>query len=255
MVHAKRLSECENNFEINMRLKILRENIVKCSEGILKYCGKDENDFSIYVDWNWINRIEIRNDSSKGAIVIEIWIADVKHQWNSLSKKSSMKFLDNKENKIDILGSKAQKTIGAYIKFGDTFGNTLKCANVNQKYVMDNFNKQTYKNFYKRLGGQWKLNSKINDYEKSDLKLLEEIKKMELDKDEKNEFIAYVEEEIQSGTRNILNMSLGTTIKTFISIKDLQEKDKNFNYEKGIDELALPICNLILEYKNQIEEK
>lgn len=78
---------------------------------------------------------------------------------------------------------------------------------------------------------------------------------MELDKDEKNEFIAYVEEEIQSGTRNILNMSLGTTIKTFISIKDLQEKDKNFNYEKGIDELALPICNLILEYKNQIEEK
>ena len=50
-------------------------------------------------------------------------------------------------------------------------------------------------------------------------------------------------------------MSLGTTIKTFISIKDLQEKDKNFNYEKGIDELALPIFNLILDYKNQIEEK
>ena len=49
-------------------------------------------------------------------------------------------------------------------------------------------------------------------------------------------------------------MSLGNTIKTFIPINKLQEKDSNFDYNKKIDELALPIYNLILNYKNQIEE-
>lgn len=198
--------------------------------------------------------MEIRNDSLKKAIVLEIWIADVKHQWISLSKISNMKFLDNKEKEIDILGIKVPKYMGAYIKLGDTFGNTLQVANVNPEYVMEKFNKETYKKFYKILGGQWKLNPKINDYEKNGLKLVEEIEKMNLVEEDQNAIIEYINKEIQNGTRNILNMSLGTTIKTFIPINKLQEKDSNFDYNKKIDELALPIYNLILNYKNQIEE-
>ena len=77
---------------------------------------------------------------------------------------------------------------------------------------------------------------------------------MNLVEEDQNAIIEYIKKEIQNGTRNILNMSLGTTIKTFIPINKLQEKDSNFDYNKKIDELALPIYNLILNYKNQIEE-
>lgn len=77
---------------------------------------------------------------------------------------------------------------------------------------------------------------------------------MNLVEEDQNAIIEYIKKEIQNGTRNILNMSLGTTIKNFIPINKLQEKDSNFDYNKKIDELALPIYNLIINYKNQIEE-
>ena len=89
---------------------------------------------------------------------------------------------------------------------------------------------------------------------KNGLKLVEEIEKMNLVEEDQNAIIEYIKKEIQNGTRNILNMSLGTTIKNFIPINKLQEKDSNFDYNKKIDELALPIYNLIINYKNQIEE-
>jgi hypothetical protein len=253
MENIKSLNECKGSFEINKRLKELRRKIVKESNGLLTNIGENNN--SIYVDWNWINRIEIRLDSSDFKnVILEIWIADVKHQWKDLSKKSSMMFLKNKDKKIQVFNFEAKKFLGAYVKIGNTFGQTLKWADINNEYVEDTFNKDTYKNFYNTIGGQWTLNVVEHDYVNKNYKLLNELEKMKLVENDKNEIIKYVEEEVENQTKAVLNLSLGTTLKIFIPLEKLKEKDVNYNYEQNIDELAIPILNIIKSCKKEIEE-
>ena len=152
MRFVKRFGDCTNNVELCERLDILRENISKCSNGeLIKGSGS-----AINVNWNWINYFEVRLDNNKaGNVRVEIWIADVKHQWNDLSKVSSMEFVSKQEPSYLIKGLdiNADHYIGAYIKLGDPYGNTLAVADYDINYVKSNFNKEYYKNFYKVLGG------------------------------------------------------------------------------------------------------
>jgi hypothetical protein len=77
---------------------------------------------------------------------------------------------------------------------------------------------------------------------------------MKLVENDKNEIIKYVEEEVENQTKAVLNLSLGTTLKIFIPLEKLKEKDVNYNYEQNIDELAIPILNIIKSCKKEIEE-
>ena len=248
MRFVKRFGDCTNNVELCERLDILRENISKCSNGeLIKGSGS-----AINVNWNWINYFEVRLDNNKeGNVRIEIWVADVKHQWNDLSKVSSMEFVSKQEPSYLIKGLdiNADHYIGAYIKLGDPYGNTLAVADYDIDYVKSNFNKEYYKNFYKILGGQWKKDIDTDDFKRNDLLLKEEIKKLPLVDKTKNDIIEYVKNE----TRNVINLSLGTTANISIPISTLAEKDKNFNYENNIDELAEPLYNYVMEYKDKIE--
>ena len=61
MSKVKKLSECENHFEKEERIKELRNNIVKYSDG--KYENKDT--LGITVNWGWINYLELRFDNKK----------------------------------------------------------------------------------------------------------------------------------------------------------------------------------------------
>lgn len=249
MRFVKRFGDCKNDFELCERLDILRENISKCSKGeLLKGSGS-----AINVNWNWINYFEVRLDNDKtGNVRVEIWVADVKHQWNDLSKVSSMEFVSKQESSYLIKGLNinAYHYIGAYIKLGDPYGNTLAVTDYDIDYVKSNFNKEYYKNFYKVLGGQWKKDVDTDDFKRNNLLLKEEIKKLPLVDKTKNDIIEYVKNE----TRNVINLSLGTTANISISIKDLAEQDINFSYENNIDELAKPLYNYVIEYKDKIED-
>lgn len=248
MRFVKRFGDCTNNVELCERLDILRENISKCSNGeLIKGSGS-----AINVNWNWINYFEVRLDNNKaGNVRVEIWIADVKHQWNDLSKVSSMEFVSKQEPSYLIKGLdiNADHYIGAYIKLGDPYGNTLAVADYDINYVKSNFNKEYYKNFYKVLGGQWKKDIDTDDFKRNDLLLKEEIKKLPLVDKTKNDIIEYVDNE----TRNVINLSLGTTVNISIPITELAERDRNFSYENNIDELAKPLYNYVMEYKDKIE--
>ena len=202
-----------NDYETLKRLEVLRENIVNNSKGEFVLGGGN----AINVVWKWTNYFEIRLNKSN--IRIEIWIADVKHQWNKLTKVSSMNFVSKQEptSLIEELKIKAEHYVSAYIKLGDSYGNTLKIADFDKEYVKTNFNKEYYKNFYNILVGQWR-------------------------------------KDIDNETRNVINLSLGTTVNIDIPISDLQKKDTNFNCKLKIDELALPIYNYIIEYKEKIED-
>lgn len=248
MRFVKRFGDCTNNVELCERLDILRENISKCSNGeLIKGSGS-----AINVNWNWINYFEVRLDNNKaGNVRVEIWIADVKHQWNDLSKVSSMEFVSKQEPSYLIKGLdiNADHYIGAYIKLGDPYGNTLAVADYDINYVKSNFNKEYYKNFYKVLGGQWIKDIDTDDFKRNDLLLKEEIKKLPLVDKTKNDIIEYVDNE----TRNVINLSLGTTVNISIPITELAERDRNFSYENNIDELAKPLYNYVMEYKDKIE--
>lgn len=249
MKFVKRFGDCKNDVELCDRLDILRENISKCSNGeLIKGSGS-----AINVNWNWINYFEVRLDNNKeGNVRIEIWVADVKHQWNDLSKVSSMEFVSKQEPSYLIKGLdiNADHYIGAYIKLGDPYGNTLAVADYDIEYVKSNFNKEYYKNFYKVLGGQWKKDIDTDDFKRNDLLLKEEIRKLPLVDKTKNDIIEYVNNE----TRNVINLSLGTTVNISIPISELAERDINFSYDNNIDELAKPLYNYVMEYKNKIEE-
>lgn len=248
MRFVKRFGDCTNNVELCERLDILRENISKCSNGeLIKGSGS-----AINVNWNWINYFEVRLDNNKeGNVRIEIWVADVKHQWNDLSKVSSMEFVSKQEPSYLIKGLdiNADHYIGEYIKLGDPYGNTLAVADYDIDYVKSNFNKEYYKNFYKVLGGQWIKDIDTDDFKRNDLLLKEEIKKLPLVDKTKNDIIEYVDNE----TRNVINLSLGTTVNISIPITELAERDRNFSYENNIDELAKPLYNYVMEYKDKIE--
>lgn len=243
---VKSFENCNNDELLLNRLDKLRENISKYSKGELtKSIGS-----TINVNWNWINYFEIRLDNDKkGNIRIEIWVADVKHQWSDLSKVSSFKFVSNQEPTylIKDLDINAKHYIGAYIKLGDSYGNTLAVADYEVNYVKSNFNKQYYKDFYNTIGGQWKKDLEKDEFIRNGRLLTEEIKKLPLL--DKNKIINYVQNE----TRNVINLSLGTTVNISIPISELAKKDINFDYENNIDELAEPLYNLIMEYKNKIE--
>lgn len=248
MRFVKRFGDCTNNVELCERLDILRENISKYSDGkLIKGAGS-----AINVNWNWINYFEVRLDNNKeGNVRIEIWVADVKHQWNDLSKVSSMEFVSKQEISYLIKGLdiNADHYIGAYIKLGDPYGNTLAVADYDIDYVKSNFNKDYYKNFYKVLGGQWKKDIDTDDFKRNDLLLKEEIRKLPLVDKTKNDIIEYINNE----TRNVINLSLGTTANISIPISTLAEKDKNFSYENNVDELAKPLYDYVMEYKDKIE--
>ena len=233
-----------NDYETLKRLEVLRENIVNNSKGEFVLGGGN----AINVVWKWTNYFEIRLNKSN--IRIEIWIADVKHQWNKLTKVSSMNFVSKQEptSLIEELKIKAEHYVSAYIKLGDSYGNTLKIADFDKEYVKTNFNKEYYKNFYNILGGQWRIDT--DDYTRNGRLLIKEIKQLNLLKDEEEKIIKY----IQNETRNVINLSLGTTVNIDIPISDLQKKDTNFNCKLKIDELALPIYNYIIEYKEKIED-
>ena len=242
----KSFENCDNNTELLNRLDALRENISKQSKGELK---KAEGS-TINVDWNWINYFEIRLDNDKNRnIRIEIWVADVKHQWTDLLKVSSFEFVSNQEQEyfINGLDIKAEHYIGAYIKIGDSYGKTLAVADYEEDYVKCNFNKQYYKDFYTTIGGQWKKEIDNDDFIKNDKLLTEEIQKLPLINKDK------IENYVKKETRNVINLSLGTTVNISIPIKELAKKDKNFNYENNVDELAKPLYELIMEYKKKIE--
>ena len=245
MRFVKKINDCTNNVELCERLDLLRENISKYSNGeLIKGLGN-----AINVNWNWINYFEIRLDNNKpGNIRIEIWVADVKHQWIDLSKISSMEFINNqKENYlVKELNINADHYIGAYIKLGDSYGNTLAVSDYEKDYVKTKINKEYYKNFYKTIGGQWKKNTDV--FTRNGLELAEEIKKLPLVNREK--IIEYIKNE----TRNVINVSLGTTVNISIPISELAKKDMEFNSENNIDELAKPLYNLIIEYKEKIEK-
>ena len=243
MSKVKKLSECENHFEKEERIKELRNNIVKYSDG--KYENKDT--LGITVNWGWINYLELRFDNKKDILTLEMWIADVKHQWSKLSSKSSMKFLQNKSKSEEILGFKAERYMGAYLKLSDTFKG-LKVVDFDNYYVLNNFSEQTYKNFYNTIGGQWKKDASKDDYVKGYRYLTEEVKELLLDNG-KEDFISFIKNE----KRTVLNLSLGTTIKISMPIQELAKKDVNFN--KDNDELAQAIYDLIMKYKNEIEDK
>ena len=248
MRFVKKFSNCVNTVELSERLDVLRENISKCSDGkLIKGAGS-----AININWNWINYFEVRLDNDKeGNIRIEIWVADVKHQWNDLSKVSSMEFVSKQEPTYFIKGLdiNAEHYIGAYIKLGDPYGNTLAVADYKIDYVKANFNKQYYKDFYKTIGGQWKKNIYTDDFTRNGLLLTEEIEMLPLVNKTKKDIIEYLKNE----TRNVINLSLGTTVNISIPINELAEKDTNFSYENNIDELAKPLYDLIMEYKNKIE--
>ena len=244
---VKSFEKCDNNEALLLdRLDKLRENISKYSNGELTKSAES----AINVDWNWINYFEIRLDNDKkGNIRIEIWVADVKHQWNDLSKVSSMDFITNQKPTylIKNLNINAEHYIGAYIKLGDSYGKTLAVMDYELEYVKSNFNKQYYKDFYKIIGGQWKKNLDKDDFIRNGKILTEEIQKLPLVN--KDKIINYIKNE----TRNVINLSLGTTVNISIPINELAKKDINFNYENNIDELAKPLYDLIIEYKNKIE--
>ncbi len=243
----KSFKNCDNNNELLLnRLDKLRENISKYSNGELIKSA----DSAINVKWNWINYFEIRLDNDKkGNIRIEIWVADVKHQWNDLAKVSSMDFVSNQKPTylIKSLNINAEHYIGAYIKLGDSYGKTLTVMDYELEYVKLNFNKQYYKDFYKTIGGQWKKDLDKSDFIRNGKMLTEEIRKLPLVN--KDKIINYIKNE----TRNVINLSLGTTINISIPINELAKKDTNFSYENNIDELAKPLYDLIIEYKNKIE--
>lgn len=243
---VKSFKNCDNNEQLLDRLDKLRENISKYSNGeLIKAIGS-----AINTNWNWINYFEIRLDNDKnGNIRIEMWVADVKHQWNDLAKVSSMDFVSKQEPIYLIKGLdiNAEHYIGAYIKLGDTYGKTLAVTDYELDYVKSNFNKQYYKDFYQTIGGQWKKDLNKEDFIKNDKLLTEEIQKLPLVN--KNKIINYIKNE----TRNVINLSLGTTVNLSIPINDLAKKDMNFNYENNIDELAQPLYHLLMEYKNKIE--
>ncbi len=242
---CKKFGECNERYDVLERVQELRTNMSIYSNGELKR----SDDKALYVDWNWINYLEVRLDDNNN-VVVEIWVADVKHQWNDLSKVSSMEFVENQEAIYYIKGLDlaVKHCVGAYIKLGDTYGNTLKVADFNQSDVMCDFDKQYYKEFYNTLGGQWKKDHIVNDYCRNGKYLIEEIKNLPLEND--NDIISYVEKE----TRNILNLSLGTTIKVTIPVSDLAEKDANFNSETCTDEIAQALVTYIMEYKDKIED-
>lgn len=239
----KKLSECKEKADIINRLDILRKNMVKYS----KENFKSSDDKAIYVDWNWINYFEVRLEENN--IRIEIWVADVKHQWNDLAKVSSMKFVSEQKSTsyIKKLELEAQNYIGAYIKLGDTYGNTLKVSDFDLNYVKSNFNKKYYKDFYNVLGGQWKKDLETSDYTRNGKYLVKEIRNLPLVNN--NDIISYITNE----TRNIINLSLGTTINVTIPIKELAKRDVNFNNDN--DELAEILYQYIMEYKEKIEDE
>lgn len=133
--------------------------------------------------------------------------------------------------------------MGAYIKLGDTYGRTLNVVDFDNEYFKANFDKSTYTNFYKVLGGQWKYNLAKEDFVKNGMSLKEEINKLNLVKEQKDKIIEYLENEL----RNVINISLGTTIKIDIQIDKLFEKD--------IDELAEKIYKFIMQFKEKVEDK
>ena len=104
------------------------------------------------------------------------------------------------------------------------------------------------KNFYNTIGGQWKKDASKDDYVKGYRYLIEEVKELHLDNG-KADFIRFIENE----KRAVLNLSLGTTIKISMPIQELAKKDVNF--DKDNDELAKAIYDLIMKYKNEIEDK
>ena len=223
-------------------LEVLRKNIVDNSKEEFELGGGN----AINVKWKWTNYFEIRlNENDENNVKIEIWIADVKHQWNELTKVSSMNFVSKQEPTVFIeeLKIKAKHYVSAYIKLGDSYGNTLKVANFDKEYVKANFNKEYYKNFYNILGGQWIKDIDTDDYTRNGRLLINEIKQLNLLKDEEEKIIKY----IQNETRNVINLSLGTTVNIDIPISELSNKDNNC-------ELALSIYNYIMEYKEKIED-
>ena len=242
----KSFENCNNTELLLSRLEILRENITKHSNGeLIKSVGS-----TINVDWNWINHFEIRLDNDKnGNIRIEIWVADVKHQWIDLAKVNSMDFVSKQEPKYLIKGLdiNVEHYVGAYVKLGDSYGKTLAVTDYKIDYVKSNLNKQYYKEFYNTIGGQWKKDLDKDDFIRNGKLLTEEIQKLPLVN--KDKLINYIKNE----TRKVINLSLGTTVNISIPINELARKDTNFNYEKNIDELAKPLYDFIMEYKNKIE--
>lgn len=240
----KRFGECKDRFEIINRLEALRNNMVNYSNGEFR----SSNSNAIYVNWNWINYFEVRLDTENN-VNIEIWVADVKHQWNGLSKVSSMNFVSKQKPEYNIKGlnTNAKHHIGAYIKLGDTYGKTLKVADFELAYVQDKFDKEYYKNFYNTLGGRWEKNVIKDDFTKSSKLLMEEIEKLNLVEYDKKLIIDYIKEE----TRNVVNLSLGTTVNLFIPINDLIIHDDS----KEDDKIAKALYECIMEYKEVIEDE
>lgn len=243
MNSVKKLTDCEYKDDKEKRIEELRNNIIKCSNG--KFKIKDK--LGIIVNWGWINYLELRLDKIKDSVTLEIWIADVKHQWNKLSNKSTMKFLQNKSKNEEILDFNAERYLGAYLKLSNTYKG-LKVVNFDDYYVLNEFNEQTYKNFYNTIGGQWKRDDLKDDYVKGNRYLTEEVQKLFLDNG-KEDVIRFIKNE----KSKILNLSVGTIIKINMPIKELSKKDISF--DKDNDELAQAIYNLIIKYKKEIEDK
>lgn len=231
----------EKNEEIKILAQI--ENILR--KIIQKeYISNDE--LKINVDWDWINYFEIRQNKDK--IRIEIWVADVKHQWLKLKKVSNMKFVTEQESLILINNIKSDIFVGAYIKLGDTFGNTLQVADFDIDYVKNNFSKKFYQNFYNSLGGQWRKNKFKDEFVRNEKSLINEIEKMNLIKGEKEKILKYIQNE--TNNKEVINLSLGTTVNIDIPINEIIKS------KMPISKLAVSIYNLIINYKmKKIEDK
>ena len=229
----------------NEEIKILAqiENILR--KIIQKeYISNDE--LKINVDWDWINYFEIRQNKDK--IRIEIWVADVKHQWLKLKKVSNMKFVTEQESLILISNIKSDIFVGAYIKLGDPYGHTLQVADFDSNYVKNNFNKKFYQNFYNSLGGQWRKNKFKDEFVRNEKSLINEIEKMNLKKSEKEKILKYIQNE--TNNKEVINLSLGTTVNIDIPINEIIKS------KMPISKLAVSIYNLIINYKmKKIEDK
>ena len=114
--------------------------------------------------------------------------------------------------------------------------------------------KEAYENFNEDLCGRWYKNNDLNDFVKDGKILTEEIKKINIiDKDN------FIENDIKNKVMNSgmtqLHLSLGFIIEITIPIAELAKKDNNFDTQKDVDELAILIYKLMIEYKEKIEQQ
>ena len=252
---VKSLNQCEDDVDIKKRIERLRQNIENLSKNTFELYHNTESDQGFRVDWGYTNRIQFFYDKISRDLKILIHPCATKDQFYSLISKSNLSFItefkNNQEPIIQNPNIKLFNNISSILRIGRVRGSQWVCSSeLDKNYYLG---KKDYEEFNRNLCGRWYRDNNLNDFVKDGKILTEEIKKINI-KDKENFIENDIRNKVIHSGMTQLHLSLGFIIEITIPITELAREDNNFDTKKDIDELAKLIYELMIEYKNKIEQ-